>query len=119
LFYVQHQFEGVQWSRRAEWDYAEAALRGSSYYKLPRVLQWFTGNIGFHHIHHLSPGIPNYKLEKCYRETPMFQQVEPVTLWCSLKSLSFRLWDEQRRKLVGFGRLRTLRREISTPRMGR
>jgi omega-6 fatty acid desaturase (delta-12 desaturase) len=119
LFYVQHQFEGVQWDRRAEWNYLEAALRGSSYYKLPKVLQWFTGNIGFHHIHHLSPTIPNYNLARCHRDTPMFQQVKPVTLWCSLKSLSFRLWDEQRRRLVGFGRLRALRREICSPRAGR
>ena len=112
LFYVQHQFEEVQWERRPEWDYAEAALRGSSFYKLPKVLQWFTANIGFHHIHHLSPTIPNYNLERCHKETPVFQQVEPVTLWRSLKSLSFRLWDEQRRKLVGYRRLRTIRGEI-------
>jgi omega-6 fatty acid desaturase (delta-12 desaturase) len=103
----------VQRERRADWDYAEAALRGSSFYKLPKLLQWFTGNIGFHHIHHLSPAIPNYNLERCHIETPMFQQVKPVTLWRSLKSLSFRLWDEQRRKLVGYRQLRTARREIS------
>ena len=107
LFYVQHQFEGVQWERREDWDYAQAALHGSSFYKLPRVLQWFTGNIGFHHIHHLSPAIPNYNLERCHNETALFQEVEPVTLWRSLKSLSFRLWDEQRRELVGYRRLRT------------
>ena len=113
LFYVQHQFEDVQWKRRDEWDYAEAALRGSSYYDLPRILQWFTGNIGFHHIHHLSPAIPNYNLERCHRENPMFQQVKSVTLWSSMKSFSFRLWDEPRQKLVGFGRLRAIRREMS------
>ena len=112
LFYVQHQFEGVQWRRRTDWDYTEAALRGSSFYKLPRVLQWFTGNIGFHHIHHLSPAIPNYNLERCHRENPMFQEVESVTLWSSMKSFSFRLWDEQRQRLVGFGRLRAIRREL-------
>ncbi len=115
LFYVQHQFEDVQWERRADWDYADAALRGSSFYRLPKVLQWFTGNIGFHHIHHLSPAIPNYNLPRCHRETPLFQRVEPVTLWGSLKSLSFRLWDEQRRKLVGYRRLRKIRRETSSP----
>jgi omega-6 fatty acid desaturase (delta-12 desaturase) len=112
LFYVQHQFEDVQWKRRDDWDYAEAALRGSSYYELPRILQWFTGNIGFHHIHHLSPAIPNYNLERCHRENPMFQEVNSVTLWSSLKSFSFRLWDEQQEKLIGFGRLRTIRREM-------
>jgi omega-6 fatty acid desaturase (delta-12 desaturase) len=112
LFYVQHQFEGVQWKGRDEWDYAEAALRGSSDYELPRILQWFSGNIGFHHIHHLSPAIPNYNLERCHRENPMFQEVKSVTLWSSMKSFSLRLWDEQRQKLIGFSRLRTIRREM-------
>jgi omega-6 fatty acid desaturase (delta-12 desaturase) len=110
LFYVQHQFEGVYWERRDEWDYATAALQGSSFYKLPRVLQWFSGNIGFHHIHHLSPRIPNYNLEKCHAANALFQTVKPVTFFRSFKSLTFRLWDEQRRKLVGYGHLRTLRR---------
>ena len=109
LFYVQHQFEGVYWERRDGWDYAAAALQGSSFYKLPRVLQWFSGNIGFHHIHHLSPRIPNYNLEKCHNANPLFQQVKPVTLLSSFKSLTFRLWDEQRRKLVGFRHLKSLR----------
>lgn len=111
LFYVQHQFEGVYWERREDWDFAEASLRGSSFYKLPKFLQWFTGSIGFHHIHHLSPAIPNYNLERCHKENPMFQAVTPVTLWSSMKSFSFRLWDEQRKKLVGYGRLRAIRRE--------
>jgi len=106
LFYVQHQFEGVYWERRDEWDYCTAALKGSSYYKLPKVLQWFSGSIGFHHIHHLSPRIPNYNLEKCHRAEPLFQTVKPVTLFSSFKSLTFRLWDEQRRKLVGFRALK-------------
>jgi omega-6 fatty acid desaturase (delta-12 desaturase) len=110
LFYVQHQFEGVYWERRDEWDYAAAALQGSSYYKLPRVLQWFSGNIGFHHIHHLSPRIPNYNLEKCHRADPLFDKVKPVTLLSSFKSLTFRLWDEQRRKLVGYRHLKHFRR---------
>jgi omega-6 fatty acid desaturase (delta-12 desaturase) len=106
LFYVQHQFEGVYWERSEEWDYAEAALKGSSFYKLPKVLQWFSGNIGFHHIHHLSPRIPNYNLEKCHKAEPLFQTVKPITLFSSFKSLTFRLWDERRRKLVGYGGLR-------------
>ena len=110
LFYVQHQFEGVYWERRDEWDYAAAALKGSSFYKLPRVLQWFSGNIGFHHIHHLSPRIPNYNLEKCHKANPLFQQVRPVTLISSFKSFTFHLWDEQRRHLVSFRDLRRLRR---------
>ena len=111
LFYVQHQFEGVYWARRKDWGFAEAAMRGSSFYKLPRVLQWFTGSIGFHHIHHLSPAIPNYNLERCHGGDPMFRQVTPVTLWTSLKAFSFRLWDEQRNKLVGYRALRAIRAE--------
>jgi acyl-lipid omega-6 desaturase (Delta-12 desaturase) len=110
LFYVQHQFEGTYWERNGEWDYVTAALKGSSFYKLPKVLQWFSGSIGFHHIHHLSPRIPNYHLEKCHRAEPLFQTVKPVTLFSSLKSFTFRLWDEKRRKLVGYRHLRTVRR---------
>ncbi len=111
LFYVQHQFEGVYWERREDWDYTAAALQGSSFYKLPRILQWFSGNIGYHHIHHLSSRIPNYNLERCHRAHLLFQSVKPVTLFSSLKSLSFRLWDEQRRKLVGYRHLRQIRRQ--------
>ncbi len=110
LFYVQHQFEGVYWERNGEWDYVAAALQGSSFYKLPKVLQWFSGSIGFHHIHHLSPRIPNYHLEKCHRAEPLFQTVKPVTLFSSFKSFTFRLWDEKRHKLVGYRHLRTVRR---------
>jgi acyl-lipid omega-6 desaturase (Delta-12 desaturase) len=110
LFYVQHQFEGVYWERRDEWDYAAAALKGSSFYKLPRVLQWFSGNIGFHHIHHLSPRIPNYNLEKCHKANPLFQQVKAVTLISSFKSFTFNLWDEQRRHLVSFRELKRIQR---------
>jgi omega-6 fatty acid desaturase (delta-12 desaturase) len=112
LFYVQHQFEEVHWERGAEWDYSVAALRGSSFYKLPKVLQWFSGNIGFHHIHHLSPSIPNYHLERCHRSEPLFQTVRPVTLFGSLKSLTFRLWDERRQKLVGYRALRDVRLRV-------
>jgi omega-6 fatty acid desaturase (delta-12 desaturase) len=111
LFYVQHQFEGVYWERRPEWDYCTAALQGSSFYKLPKILQWFSGNIGFHHIHHLSPRIPNYNLEKCHQAEPLFQTVKPVTLFSSFKALTFRLWDEERRRLVGYSQIRILRRQ--------
>jgi acyl-lipid omega-6 desaturase (Delta-12 desaturase) len=110
LFYVQHQFEGAYWERGEDWDYTRAALEGSSFYKLPKILQWFSGNIGFHHIHHLSARIPNYNLERCHRADPLFQQVRPVTLFGSFKSLTFRLWDERRRKLVGFRHLKRMRR---------
>jgi omega-6 fatty acid desaturase (delta-12 desaturase) len=108
LFYVQHQFEDTYWAHNEEWDYALAALKGSSYYKLPKVLQWFTGNIGLHHIHHLSSRIPNYALQKCHDDNPLFQQVNTITLVSSLKSLSLRLWDEERQKLIGFGHLKSL-----------
>jgi omega-6 fatty acid desaturase (delta-12 desaturase) len=103
LFYVQHQFEGAYFENQENWDYVQAALQGSSFYRLPKVLQWFTGSIGFHHIHHLSPRVPNYMLEKAHKENEMFQAIEPVTLWTSLRSLGFRIWDEDRKKLVGFG----------------
>ncbi len=102
LFYVQHQYENVYWERHDSWDYATAALYGSSFYKLPRILQWFTGNIGFHHIHHLSPRIPNYQLEDCHNSSPIFQEIEPLTLRSSLKSLRVRLWDEDRHKMIGY-----------------
>jgi omega-6 fatty acid desaturase (delta-12 desaturase) len=102
LFYVQHQFEGVYWDREDEWDYVTVAMEGSSFYDLPRVLHWFTGNIGYHHIHHLSPRIPNYNLARCHYENEIYRKVKHVTLLNSLKSLSYRLWDEDRHVLVGF-----------------
>lgn len=106
LFYVQHQFEDTYWSEETGWDYTSAAMRGSSYYKLPKVLQWFTGNIGFHHIHHLSPKIPNYMLEKCHKDNPLFQKGVVLTLRTSFKSLFLRLWDENEKKLISFNHLR-------------
>jgi omega-6 fatty acid desaturase (delta-12 desaturase) len=111
LFYVQHQFEDVYWERHDEWDFAQAALQGSSFYKLPKILQWFSGNIGYHHIHHLSPRIPNYRLERAHKSEPLFQSVPPLTLRKSLKSLTFRLWDEGKRKLVGYKAARQARAE--------
>lgn len=102
LFYVQHQYENVYWERHDDWDFATAALYGSSYYKLPKILQWFSGNIGFHHIHHLSPRIPNYKLEDCHNSAEVFQRVQPLTLRASLQSLRVRLWDEDRHKMIGY-----------------
>ena len=110
MFYVQHQYEGVYWERAEEWDYTAAALQGSSFYKLPRILQWFTGNIGFHHIHHLSPRIANYNLERCHNEIPIFQEIKPITLLSSLKSLGYRFWDEERQQMVGYSGLREFMR---------
>ncbi|MDF1823216.1 MAG: fatty acid desaturase [Verrucomicrobiales bacterium] len=109
LFYVQHQFEDTYWESSGDWDYTAAALQGSSFYRLPRILQWFSGNIGFHHIHHLSPRIPNYNLERCHHSHPMFSSVQPTTLFGSLKSLTFRLWDEKTRKLISFRELKRQR----------
>ena len=102
LFYVQHQYEDVYWARNGVWDPVKAALEGSSYYKLPQVLQWCTGNIGLHHIHHLRPRIPNYKLQRCYDRVPAMQAVTPLTLSTSLRSLRMNLWDERQQKLVSF-----------------
>ncbi len=106
LFYVQHQFEETYWAEGNEWSYEAAAMEGSSYYRLPKLLQWFTGNIGFHHIHHLSPRIPNYKLEECYNENSELQDVTTLTLASSLKTINLTLWDEEEKRLITFGELR-------------
>ena len=102
LFYLQHQYEDVSWYRNEDWNFREVALKGSSYVKFPKILQWFSGNIGFHHIHHLNASIPNYNLEKCYNENPVFQEIKPVTFKISMKSLKLRLWDEKLQKLVSY-----------------
>lgn len=102
LFYVQHQFEDSYFENESEWDYVKAAVDGSSYYKLPRLLQWLTGNIGFHHVHHLSPRVPNYHLEKAHTATPPLQQATTITLATSLQSIRFRLYDEKNHIFVGF-----------------
>lgn len=108
IFYVQHQFEDTYWNSGDDWNYAQAAINGSSYFKLPKILQWFTGNIGFHHIHHLSPKIPNYRLEKCYEENPVFQKAAVLTLRTSLRSILLKLWDEKQKKLISFYRFKQL-----------
>ncbi len=105
LFYVQHQYEEVYWARHATWDPGKAALEGSSYYRLHPVLQWFTGNIGLHHIHHLRPRIPNYSLQRCYDEVPEVQVTNPLTFRESLKCLFFHLWDEDGNRMISFGDL--------------
>jgi omega-6 fatty acid desaturase (delta-12 desaturase) len=102
LFYIQHQFEGVYWSRHDQWDPIKASLYGSSYYKLPKVIQWFTGNIGLHHIHHLRARIPNYNLQSAYNDAKAFLDIEPLTIRKSITCLQLKIWDEQRQKLVGF-----------------
>jgi omega-6 fatty acid desaturase (delta-12 desaturase) len=102
LFYIQHQFEDTYWAANEDFDYYLAAMKGSSFFKLPVVLNWLTGNTGYHHIHHLSPLIPNYKLPVCYAENPQFQAVKPITLSDSFKTFSLALWDESQQKLVSF-----------------
>ncbi len=102
LFYVQHQFEGVGWFRHEQWDVITASLKGCSYYRLPAVLRWFTGNIGIHHVHHIRTGIPNYNLQRCFDETPQLQDIHVLTMRESLRSLWLNLWDEERQQLVGF-----------------
>jgi acyl-lipid omega-6 desaturase (Delta-12 desaturase) len=108
LFYVQHQFEDAYWQSADQWSYAEAALRGSSYLKLPRVLQFFSGNIGLHHVHHLNARIPNYNLQRAHDENPMFQNVPTLSLTDGLRAVGLKLWDEERGRLVGFKQARAL-----------
>jgi omega-6 fatty acid desaturase (delta-12 desaturase) len=109
LFYVQHQFEDAYWQNAEDWDYADAALRGSSYLKLPQPLQFFTGNIGLHHVHHLNARIPNYNLQPAHDSNPMFEGVPTLSLWDGLVAVKFKLWDERAGRLVTFGHLRRQR----------
>lgn len=102
LFYVQHTFEDSYFEEDEHWEYVRAAVEGSSFYKLPKLLQWMTGNIGYHHVHHLSPRIPNYKLEEAHKNTPPLQNVPTVTLATSIESIKYHLWDENQKKFVGF-----------------
>ena len=106
LFYVQHQFEDAYWQSGDVWSYADAALRGSSHLKLPRVLQFFTGNIGLHHVHHLNARIPNYNLRRAHAASPMFASVPTLSLWSGLRSVRFKLWDEHAGRLVTFAQAR-------------
>ena len=109
LFYVQHQFEDTYWAPGGQWDYATAAVEGSSYYRLPRLLNWMTGSIGFHHVHHLSPKIPNYLLRTCHEENPQFQRVRTLTMWESVRTFSLKLWDEENQRLITWRQLRQIR----------
>jgi acyl-lipid omega-6 desaturase (Delta-12 desaturase) len=102
LFYVQHQFEDTYWQSAGDWSYADAALQGSSYLKLPSVLQFFTGNIGLHHVHHLNARIPNYNLQRAHDRNPIFHQVPTLSLWDGLRAVRLKLWDEGRGRLVTF-----------------
>jgi omega-6 fatty acid desaturase (delta-12 desaturase) len=102
LFFVQHNFENAYWQDVRDWDYHEASLFGSSHYDLPVVLRWFTGNIGFHHVHHLNSRIPNYRLKECLDENPDLQTAPRFGFWISLRCAVLALWDEDRGVLVRF-----------------
>jgi acyl-lipid omega-6 desaturase (Delta-12 desaturase) len=118
LFYVQHQFEDVYWENHGDWTYADAALRGSSYLKLPKVLQYFTGNIGLHHVHHLSARVPNYNLQRAHDENPVFHSVPVLSLWDGLRAVRLKLYDEESGRLVGWRELRadrSLRADAVSP----
>ncbi|MBM6648722.1 fatty acid desaturase [Bacillus sp. RIT 809] len=116
LFYVQHTFEDSYFEEDKEWEYVKAAVEGSSFYKLPKILQFLTGNIGFHHVHHLSPRVPNYKLEEAHNNTLPLKNVPTITLATSLRSIRFRLWDEQSNNFVSFKDVKNLvKNNVSIP----
>ena len=102
LFYIQHTFEDAYFEESSEWDYVKAAIEGSSFYKLPKVFQWMTGNIGYHHVHHLSPRIPNYQLEQAHEKTPPLQHATTITIKDSLESLKYKLYDEKNKCFITF-----------------
>jgi omega-6 fatty acid desaturase (delta-12 desaturase) len=109
LFYVQHQFEETYWAEEGNWDFFKAGMHGSSYYDLPKWLHWFTGNIGYHHIHHLASNIPNYRLPEAFRDNPALQNAHHLTLRSSLRCARLRLWDEDRKAMIGWRELRQMR----------
>jgi acyl-lipid omega-6 desaturase (Delta-12 desaturase) len=116
LFYVQHQFEDVYWERAEHWDYVSSALLGASFLHLPRLLQWFSGSIGYHHIHHLSPRIPNYNLEACHENSPVIQKwTRELTIWDAVRVTALKLWDEAHRKMVGYPRPQAVDLETLVP----
>jgi omega-6 fatty acid desaturase (delta-12 desaturase) len=114
LFYVQHQFEDTYWENAGDWSYADAALRGSSHLVLPKVLQFFTGNIGLHHVHHLNARVPNYNLQRAHDANPVFHDVPTLSFWDGLRAVRLKLWDEDRGRLVTFAEARSARRAPAT-----
>ncbi len=111
--HTQHQFEDAYWCRAGEWDFFDAGLQGSSWLALPKPLQWLTASFGLHHVHHLSPRIPNYRLQRCHDENPELWSAHRITLREGFKSLNLALWDEQRGKLISFGEYRRLSRSMA------
>ncbi|WP_067728052.1 fatty acid desaturase [Oceanobacillus damuensis] len=118
LFYVQHQFEDSYFENEDEWDYVKAAVDGSSYYKLPKVIEWLTGSIGYHHVHHLSPRVPNYNLEKAHESTPPLHQATTITLKTSLQSIRFRLYDQASRSFISFKEYKEMQRNSKKEKSG-
>jgi omega-6 fatty acid desaturase (delta-12 desaturase) len=110
LFYVQHQFENAYWTRSDDWKVERSAVEGSSFYDLPAILRWFSGNIGYHHLHHLASRVPNYRLRECFDSHPRLQQAPRLTLWTSLRSARLRLWDAEAGRLVPFSAIGAMRR---------
>lgn len=108
LFYVQHQFEDAYWQDSDAWSYDDAALRGSSYLKLPKVLQFFSGNIGLHHVHHLSTRVPNYNLQRAHEAYPAFQQVPTLSMWDGIKCARLKVWDDRSQRMVGWREARAI-----------
>jgi len=102
LFYIQHTYEDSYFEYDPEWDYVKAAVEGSSFYKLPKVLQWITGNIGYHHVHHLAPRVPNYYLEAAHNSVPPLQKATTITIKTSLESVRYKLYDPEKKKFVTF-----------------
>jgi acyl-lipid omega-6 desaturase (Delta-12 desaturase) len=119
LFYVQHQFEDAYWESSDRWSYADAALRGSSYLKLPQPLRFFTGNIGLHHVHHLSAKVPNYHLQGAHDANPVFHDVPTLTFWDGIRAVRFKLIDEETGRLVGFREARRERLPEAAPSVAR
>jgi len=112
MFYVQHQFEETYWANDGAWTVERASLEGSSYYDLPSVLHWFSGNIGYHHLHHLASRVPNYRLQECFDSHPRLRQAPRLTLRSSLRSAGLRLWDEDAQRLVSFSSAPRLEAEV-------
>jgi omega-6 fatty acid desaturase (delta-12 desaturase) len=106
LFYVQHQFEDAYWEDHGQWDYATAAITGSSHLRLHPVLGWFTGNIGLHHVHHIGPRIPNYRLQQAHESHPVFNEAPVLTIGMGMRTLRLALFDEETKRLVPFSAVR-------------
>ncbi|MFW5686100.1 MAG: fatty acid desaturase [Spirochaetota bacterium] len=115
LFYLQHQFDPGYWAHDDSWDQVDAALYGASYYKLPAILRWFTGNIGVHHVHHLRPRIPNYRLYTAYAAVPQTHIEKPLTFWKSLGAIRYNLWSEVQNRFMSFREASRLLRQTARP----